>query len=238
MHPTVGRYRLAAALPELLDRHPQLRVQLVFYEGYPGLEAAGADVAVVLGELDFDAAQTGPTANLVALPLAHNPQWVCASPSYLLRRGEPLQPEELLQHRCITLVGPNRLSMSRWHMASDKRHCAVDVTPYIAFNDGPACRAAAVAGHGIVRLPQIVLENLVARGELVRLMPDWYTAGSNFSLIFPANARRVPRVRVFIEFMQRLLADVSPRTCAAPARLQLARHFRCTAGGRAIRWPG
>ena len=34
--------------------------------------------------------------------------------------------------------------------------------------------------------------------------------GSSFSLIFPANARRVPRVRVFIEFMQRLMADLSP----------------------------
>lgn len=210
MHPMPGRYRVAPALPELLDRYPRLDVQLVFYEGYPGLEAVGADVALLVGDPELDSATAGPSANLVALPLAHNPQWTCAAPSYLRRHGEPKTPQELAQHRCIAIVAPNGLPMAQWRLAGPHGPCAIDVHPRVAFNDGPACRAAAVAGHGIVRLPQIALEDLVARGDLLRVLPDWYSAAASLVLVYPANARRMPRVRVFVDWMQRLFADLAP----------------------------
>jgi LysR family transcriptional regulator for bpeEF and oprC len=210
MHPMPGRARVAAALPELLDRHPQLEVQLVFYEGYPGLEAAGADMALLMGDPDLDHASTGPNASLVSLRLAHSPQWVCASPAYVKRHGAPTTPEDLLQHRCICIVAPNGQPITHWRFASPQRHCTVDVVPRPAYNDGPACRAAALAGHGVVRLPQLVLQDSVRRGDLVRLMPEWYNASADLSLVYPAHLRRLPRVRVFIEWMQALFADLSP----------------------------
>jgi LysR family transcriptional regulator for bpeEF and oprC len=210
MHPMPGRGRVAAALPELLQRHPRLQVQLVFYEGYPGLEAAGADVALLVGDPALDAVGSGPAASLVTLPIAHNPQWVCAAPAYLRRRGEPREPEELAAHDCIAIVAPNGQPMGHWRLAGPTRHCHVAVQPRLAFNDGPACRAAAVAGHGIVRLPQIALQDHVARGELARVLPEWYSAASSLCLIYPSASRRVPRVRVFIEWLQQLFGDLAP----------------------------
>ncbi len=210
MHPMPGRGRVAAALPELLQRHPRLEVQLVFYEGYPGLEAAGADLAVLVGDPALDALGSGPTASLVTLPLAHNPQWVCAAPAYLRRRGEPQEPEDLLRHDCIAIVAPTGQPFAQWRLAGPQRLSTVAVTPRLAFNDGPACRAAAVAGHGLVRLPQIALQDQVARGELVRVLPDWYSAASSLCVIYPAASRRVPRLRVFIAWLQQLFADLAP----------------------------
>ncbi len=210
MHPMPGRARVAAALPGLLSTHPLLDVQLVFFEGYPGLEAAGADLALLVGDPELDRTGTGPTANLVVLPLAHNPLWLCAAPAYLRRHGTPGDPDDLAHHRCIAIVAPGGQPVSQWCLAGPQRRCVVDVSPALAFNDGPACRAAAVAGHGIVRLPAMALEHQVARGELLRLLPDWYSAASSLNLVFPANARRVPRLRAFIAWMQQLFADLSP----------------------------
>lgn len=210
MHPMPGRARVAAALPELLDRHPRLDVQLVFYEGYPGLEAAGADIALILGDPELSQASTGPSSNLVALPLAHNPQWVCASPAYLERQGMPQTPEDLLQHRCICIVAPGGQPITQWRFASAERPCTVQVQPRPAYNDGPACRAAATAGHGLIRLPSMVLQDSVSRGDLVRVLPQWYSVAASLNLVYPAPARRMPRVRVFIEWMRQLFADLSP----------------------------
>lgn len=211
MHPMPGRARVAAALPELLDRHPRLDVQLVFYEGYPGLEAAGADIALILGDPELSQASTGPSSNLVALPLAHNPQWVCASPAYLERQGMPQTPEDLLQHRCICIVAPGGQPITQWRFASAERPCTVQVQPRPAYNDGPACRAAALSGHGLVRLPSMALHDSVSRGDLVRVLPQWYSVAASLNLVYPAPARRVPRVRVFIEWMRQLFADLSPQ---------------------------
>jgi DNA-binding transcriptional LysR family regulator len=211
MHPMPGRARVAAALPGLLDRHPRLEVQLVFYEGYPGLEAAGADIALILGDPELSQASTGPSSNLVVLPLAHNPQWVCAAPAYLERHGVPRSPEELLRHRCICIVAPGGQPITQWRFASQARSCTVEVQPRPAFNDGPACRAAALAGHGLVRLPFMALQDSVSRGDLVRVLPEWYSVAASLNLVYPANARRVPRVRVFIDWMRELFADLSPQ---------------------------
>lgn len=210
MHPMPGRARVAGALHTLLERHPELDVQLIFYEGYPGLQASAADVALVIGDPELDRAATGPQANLVVLPLANNPQWLCASPAYLGRHGEPGEPEALLQHRCIAIVAPSGEPMAQWRLAGPERSCVVDLRPHLAFNDGHACRAAAVAGAGIVRLPQMALQEHVERGELRRVLPDWYSAASSLSLVFTAGSRRVPRVRVFVDWMRQLFADLSP----------------------------
>jgi DNA-binding transcriptional LysR family regulator len=210
MHPMPGRARVAAALPQLLARHPRLEVQLVFYEGFPGLESAAADLAVLVGDPALDTTRSGPSSNLVVLPLAHNPLWHCAAPSYLARYGTPQEPDELLEHACIAIVAADGRPMAHWRLAGPQRHCRIDVSPRFAFNDGPACRAAAVAGNGIVRLPQLALQDHVNKGELVRLLPDWYSAAASLHLLFPANARRVPRVRVFIDWIQALFADLAP----------------------------
>lgn len=210
MHPMPGRGRVAAALPKLLDLHPQLDVQTVFYEGYPGLDAVGADVALLIGDPALDRSNAGPASTLVVLPLANNPLWFCAAPDYTRRMGTPQEPEALLSHQCIAIVGPNGQPLTTWRSAGPDRHCTVNIQPRLAFNDGPACRAAAVAGHGVVRLPQIALESHVARGEVVRLLPNWYSAAARLNLVFPASARRVPRVRVFITFLQQLFADLAP----------------------------
>jgi LysR family transcriptional regulator for bpeEF and oprC len=220
MHPMPGRARVAAALPELLDRHPRLDVQLVFYEGYPGLKAAGADIALILGDPELSQASTGPSSNLVALPLAHNPQWVCAAPAYLERHGVPRTPEDLLQHRCICIVAPGGQPMTQWRFASAAGPSTVQVQPRPAYNDGPACRAAALAGHGLVRLPSMALQDSVARGDLLRVLPEWYCVAASLNLVYPASARRVPRVRVFIDWMRTLFADLSPEN--APHRHGLA----------------
>jgi DNA-binding transcriptional LysR family regulator len=217
MHPMPGRGRVAAALPELLAQHPELDVQLVFYEGYPGLEAAGADLALVVGDPELGDTLAGPAANLVVLPLANSPQWICASPGYVERRGSPQRPEDLLEHPCIAIVAPNGQPVTRWRLSGPDRRCVIDIRPLVTYNDGPACRAAAMAGHGIVRLPKIALDHEVSSRQLVRLLPDWYSATAGLNLVFPGSARRVPRVRAFIGFLQRLFADLAPVAAPHPA---------------------
>ena len=198
-----GRSHIAPLISAFARRHPEVQVQLQLSVDPPALSEDAFDVCVRFGE--------PPDARVIARRLAPNRRLLCAAPAYLEQQGVPRAPEELLQHRCICIVAPGGRPITQWRFASEARPCTVEVEPRPAFNDGPACRAAALAGHGLVRLPFMALQDSVARGDLVRVLPEWYSVAASLNLVYPASARRVPRVRVFIDWMRELFADLSPQ---------------------------
>ena len=65
----------------------------------------------------------------------------------------------------------------------------------------PALRAAAVAGVGIVQLPTMMLGGEIARGELVRLLPDWAPRREIIHAVFASRRGLLPSVRALIDFL-------------------------------------
>ena len=84
-------------LPQFLDRHPALRVELVMDDQRQDLVAEGVDVALRFGDL--------PDSSAVARRLAAWPRVLIASPAYLQRAGTPRIPADLAGHAVI--AGPS-----------------------------------------------------------------------------------------------------------------------------------
>lgn len=87
---STGKMLLVPLVPQLLQRHPGLSLELSFTDQIVDLVEAGTDIAVRWGQL--------PPSDMVARLLGHTRQVILASPQYLARMGRPAHPDELGHH--------------------------------------------------------------------------------------------------------------------------------------------
>jgi DNA-binding transcriptional LysR family regulator len=64
-----------------------------------------------------------------------------------------------------------------------------------------ALRAAAIAGVGIVQMPTMMVCDELARGELVRVLPDWAPRREIVHAVFASRRGLLPSVRALIDFL-------------------------------------
>lgn len=217
MHPSPGRSRIVPSLPTLLRQNPRLDLQ-VWLEANPArFVERGFDLCVLLGDPTATWGAGGATGSLTSIRLVDSRYLTCASPDYIAARGAPTQPEDLAGHETLASVGADGQPLTEWHFADEHRRCTLHVRPRLIVNDGPALVNAAIAGQGVVHLPALNLQRRIVRGQLVQVLPQWYSEAPPVTLVLPSAARRLPRVRVFVEFLQALFADVGPGTARPPA---------------------
>jgi DNA-binding transcriptional LysR family regulator len=185
---------VAPLLSRLRARYPALKVELICGDHMNDLIAEGIDVTVRLGKL----ADSGHMAARVG-KLEH---WLVASPAFIERHGMPGGPEALplLPYIAMSVLAqPNVFTLE--DQAGEQREVRMRNTVF-STNTAPVCRAAALAGDGVLRATVFSVRDDVAAGGLVRLMPEWSLKQSHIHAVFPA-ARHMPqKVRVFIDALK------------------------------------
>jgi len=178
-------------LLELLDRHPQLRLELDFSDHVVDLVAEGYDLAIRPGAL--------ADSTLIARPLGQGGAGYFASPAYLERRPAPKKPRDLAQHECIVFSGSSRAE--RWHFRDAKRLTEIVVKKRIVANSLPIVRLAALAGHGIAWLPAKMVEADVRRGKLVAVLARFWPPPMPIQVVYPTARHVAPQVRSAVELL-------------------------------------
>jgi len=117
-----GTRAIIPALAPFLERHPDLRVEIVMSDTRQNLVTDGVDIAIRVGVGPLDDSSFG------ARKLALVERLVIAAPSYLRLRGSPADPAELAGHACIIQHGlfgrairPSLLSTSPQSFRSTQR---------------------------------------------------------------------------------------------------------------------
>jgi DNA-binding transcriptional LysR family regulator len=77
----------------------------------------------------------------------------------------------------------------------------VTFTPRLRANIGESLRQAALAGIGIVLQPEVLLEDDVKSGRLVRLLPSWKLPARPLHLIYARDRQKSPKLQTFIDFI-------------------------------------
>ncbi|CAM2143424.1 LysR family transcriptional regulator, regulator for bpeEF and oprC [Pararobbsia alpina] len=190
-----GTRVLAPALAGYLDRYPDVQVELSLNDRFVDLAEEGYDAAIRVGVL--------PDSGLIARPLAHSPRVACASPAYLAKHGHPQTPAELAQHHCLALMtsaGAER----EWHFPrpDGKGTERVVVRGRLDVNGGLALREAALSGLGVILQPQMMLEDDLDAGRLVRLFPDWPAPTWPIHVVHLPDPHLPPKLVSFIAFLQ------------------------------------
>jgi len=198
-----GVHQLAPALPEFLMRYPDIEVELSITDRIVDLVGERADVAI----------RGGPIADtsLSARKIGEFERTICAAPSYLARRGVPRTPAELASHVCVVAAPMS----SRWPFRTRTGLDLVEIMPRVTTDNGEAALRLALGGAGIARLADVIIGEPIRSGLLVPLLTDvHHTELLPLSAIYLAGRHRLPKVRVFLDFLVEQFASAPWRVNA------------------------
>lgn len=188
---TFGTLHLAAAIPEFMARHPQVRVDLVLNDRMVDLIEEGFDVSVRIAKL--------ADSSLVARRLAPGRRVLVAAPDYLARRGVPVRLADLLGHD--TLCYSYLATSNEWCFDGPDGEESIRVDGRLTANNGDVLLAAAIAGGGIAALPTFICGADLRDGRLVRVLPDYENTSFAIHAVWPPGRHLSAKVRAFVDFL-------------------------------------
>ncbi len=196
MPSALGRMWIVPALPAFTRKFPSVSLEIVCSDYVPYVIDSGLDLSVQVGELR--------ASRLACRRLTSVRYVVCAAPRYFAHRGIPEHPDELAQHTCLTYRRPRNGRVREWRFANGTSTRHIAVKGAMTFNSGEALAAAAVAGFGIIQVAEYYVQPMLASGDLVEALSDHKTEGYDISVVFSAEHRTSPKLRVFLDFLSAL----------------------------------
>ncbi len=192
-----GIRHLAPLWSEFLDQHPQVTLDVQLSDRVIDLVDEGFDLGVRIAHL--------PDSSLISRRLASTRLVLCASPSYLKRRGTPQHPAELIQHDVLSY---SLMSMGDlWQFMGPQGAVSVKVRPRMWSNNGDTCIAAALQGAGIQLQPTFLIEQHLSSGKLVEILPQFRSVELDIYAVYPSRKFVLPKVRAMVEFLSLKLAS-------------------------------
>lgn len=183
-------------LPPLLARlalaHPKLTVEVHDNDALVDVVAGGFDAGIRLGEqVAQDMVSVRLTPPFKAL--------LVASPDYLSRRGAPTRVAELAAHNCIGFRLLAAGSLYDWELREAGETVAVRTAGSAVITDASFARDLALAGVGIAYIFEPLVQEQLASGRLVQLLPESAFEEPGLFLYFPRRASLAPKLRAFID---------------------------------------
>ena len=184
-------------VPHVLDRFPEVGVDLVTEGRFVDVVEAGFDAGVRLGE-------TIPQ-DMVAVRFGGDMQFLMvASPSYLKRAGRPTAPEDLHRHACIRHRMPSG-KLYRWEFERRDKKVVLDVPGRLTLNSISLMVDAALEHRGVAYVPRPAVAPYLLTGRLATVLEDWCPPGPGLFLYYPAQPQLPSALRAFIEVLRERL---------------------------------
>ncbi|OON61960.1 LysR family transcriptional regulator [Massilia sp. KIM] len=195
MAPMVGRTYFVPMLEDFRTRYPGIVPDLYFENRQVDVIGEGFDVGIGGG--------IALSEGLVARELTRVHVVAVASPAYLARHGRPAHPGELQRHEGIARRSVQTGRRYAWSLRQEEEgeEVAVEFRTVAVADDPEAMAMAAVAGVGLTLLPMPHALPFLRSGELVHLLPGWYTLAKPLCIYYPSRRLLPAKTRVFVDFV-------------------------------------
>lgn len=202
---SVAQNELAKILPEFLKRYPEIKVQLFVSNRRVDIINEGIDVALrVRSNLDDD-------PNLVIRQFQHIEQHLFASQAYLNQYGMLSTPDDLSQHRILSMVEDHLDQHMILHDAQNQQ-IKVKVSPTVMGSDLSLLAQLVSQNCGLALLPDTVANDYLKTGQIVRVLPEWKAPHGVLHAVYPSRRGLLPAVRVFIDYLVECLSKKTALT--------------------------
>jgi DNA-binding transcriptional LysR family regulator len=186
-----GRSFVMPCIAEYLGRFPDVDVVGYFFDRIINLLDEEVDVAIGIGRV--------PDSRLLAIPVGHVRQVLCASPDYLDKHGMPGDPGDLLHHTLIA-VGADA-PLAEWTFDAEGAHIEASLRPRLVVTSDDAAIAAAACGLGIVRAFAFQVAPQLAQGTLRPVLAQYEEAGCPVQVLCREANCKTPKVSHFLSLL-------------------------------------
>lgn len=171
-------------LPDFLDAHPDIRVEMTIDAGLTDIVESRYDAGIRFGEK--------VAKDMVAVRVSPDVRWaVVGSPAYFAKHSVPNTPQDLVEHRCINYRFATSGGLYLWEFEEEGRSFQIRVNGNLIVNDGDLILAAVLAGQGLGYLTEDSVIDLVAQGKLIRVLAEWCPTSEGYYL-YHSNRRQIP----------------------------------------------
>jgi DNA-binding transcriptional LysR family regulator len=185
-----GRLHVAPRLRRLLDRYPDLSVELMMSDGFANLIEQGIDVAIRVGNL--------PDASLIARRIGTTRRVTVASPEYFARRPEPRIPEDLHSHDCIVYTA--LATGNEWHFEGKDGPIKVRVGGRLSTNSSEGVREGVLTGCGIAVCPTWLFRDELTEGSIRIVLQEFEPVRLPVHAIYPSRRFMPAKVQAVVDY--------------------------------------
>jgi DNA-binding transcriptional LysR family regulator len=194
---------IAPLWARFLTTYPEVHLEVQIGEAPIDIVAEGFDAGI--GPQDRAAADWTVVRVMGPVKVA-----VVGAPSYMVRRGRPRTPDDLIRHSCVQYRrgGPNG-DVFEWPFERSGKARKISVPGQIMVNNPDLAVRAAVDGLGIAYTIEAQAEPFLRSGQLVRFLEDWTPSFEGLFLYYPGHRQVPAALRALID-MSRLSLNPAP----------------------------
>lgn len=198
-----GAFADTIVVPALCDfylKYPDIRIDLGVSDRTVDYLAENVDCALRAGTL--------ADQSLIARRVSEIEMVTCASPRYIEKFGMPAHPQELeSSHYGISYFRAQTGRTIPFEFKNGNEAIEINPRYLVSVNDGRTFMSALTTGLGVGQTLRFMARSALARGELVQVLPEWKRDPLPLYVVYPPNRHLSNKVRVFVDWMVKLLAD-------------------------------
>lgn len=195
-----GQQQLLVPLVGFLARYPQLSVEWMLHDRAVDFISDNVDCAIRVG------AEVDPAT--VSVLLAEVPRCIVATPALLSRYPAVVKPEQLsaLPWIAISTFYQHEVVL---HHQEDRQTANIAIASRLSTDSLYVAKNAALAGVGVAVVSSWTVEDELASGQLVELLPDWQATPLPVHLVYPWARYYPTRLRKFLDMMREVMPQIA-----------------------------
>lgn len=178
---------IAPVLAEMARRHPKLQIHANYNDHFIDLVGGGYDCAIRVGYLE--------SSNLVVRQVAPLCGKIVASPEYIAKHGAPETPDDLSNHEALML------RTEPWFCMDGNRVVTIHPQGRFKADHGGCLTPAVLAGLGVTRMPDDLVDEHIAAGRLVEVMKRYPLPPAGIYVVRPPGEHPARKIRVLTDML-------------------------------------
>ncbi|WEM42120.1 LysR family transcriptional regulator [Photobacterium sp. DA100] len=186
-------YRLMPLFNQFLAQYPAITLSLTHLSNqHHDYSPEQYDVVFRVGQQ--------PDSSFAAANIGESQRVLVASPAYLASHGAPAHPDELNEHARLASVPEFEWALTNKQNNQDTIWINSPVKMAIA--DLNSIKQAAIQGLGIACLPNYVVADALASGQLSTMMDNWYSPPRPIYMLYQRLGYVPAHIQIFTDFMR------------------------------------